>query len=43
MIRLSPQKQGYALVLVTMCIWGGFTLTARLNAQWQISAWDITA
>jgi len=30
-------------VLVTMCIWGGFTLTARLNAQWQISAWDITA
>lgn len=26
-----------------MCIWGGFTLTARLNALWQISAWDIVA
>lgn len=26
-----------------MCIWGGFTLFARLNAQWHISAWDIAA
>ncbi|ANF83182.1 hypothetical protein A3K93_11440 [Acinetobacter sp. NCu2D-2] len=26
-----------------MCIWGGFTLTARLNALWNISAWDIVA
>src|SRR5690606_11977029 len=30
-------------LLTTMCIWGGFTLTARLNAVWQISAWDIVA
>ena len=43
MIRLSPQKQGYLYVFITMCIWGGFTLTARLSANWGISAWDITA
>ena len=40
---MSPQKQGYLYVLITMCIWGGFTLTARLSANWGISAWDITA
>jgi drug/metabolite transporter (DMT)-like permease len=40
---MSPRTQGYALVAVTMCIWGGFTITSRLNAQWHISAWDITA
>lgn len=40
---MSPQKQGYAFVFITMCIWGGFTLTARLNALWHISAWDIVA
>ncbi|MFI7967288.1 EamA family transporter, partial [Acinetobacter baumannii] len=40
---MSPRKQGYFFVLVTMCIWGGFTLFARLNAQWHISAWDIAA
>lgn len=26
-----------------MCIWGGFTIFSRLNAHWNISAWDITA
>ena len=40
---MSSQKQGYLYVLITMCIWGGFTLTARLSANWGISAWDITA
>ena len=40
---MSPQKQGYLYVLITMCIWGGFTLTARLSANWGISAWDLTA
>jgi len=40
---MSPRKQGYFFVLVTMCIWGGFTLFARLNAPWHISAWDIAA
>ena len=40
---MSPQQQGYLYVFITMCIWGGFTLTARLSANWGISAWDITA
>ena len=34
---------GYVYVAITMCIWGGFTITSRLNAIWHISAWDITA
>ena len=42
-MRLSTRAQGYFFLLTTMCIWGGFTLTARLNAIWQISAWDIVA
>ena len=40
---MSPRNQGYILVAITMCIWGGFTLTSRLNVKWLISAWDITA
>lgn len=40
---MSAKTQGYLFVLITMCIWGGFTLTARLNALWNISAWDIVA
>lgn len=40
---MSPRSQGYVFVAITMCIWGGFTVTSRLNAQWGISAWDITA
>lgn len=40
---MSPRLQGYLFVLVTMCIWGGFTLLSRLNAQWHIHPWDITA
>lgn len=40
---MSPRSQGYVFVAITMCIWGGFTITSRLNAQWGISAWDITA
>ena len=40
---MSPRNQGYLLVAITMCIWGGFTLTSRLNVRWGISAWDITA
>ena len=40
---MSPRSQGYVFVAITMCIWGGFTLTARLSANWGISAWDITA
>lgn len=42
-MNLSVRAQGYVFMLITMCIWGGFTLTARLNAIWHISAWDIVA
>lgn len=37
------QLQGYLFVLVTMCIWGGFTILSRLSAKWGIVAWDLTA
>ena len=40
---ISSQKQGYLFVAITMCIWGGFTIFSRLNAQWHIRPWDITA
>ncbi len=40
---LTERTQGYIYLLMTMCIWGGFTLTARLNVLWHISAWDIVA
>ena len=40
---MSPRSQGYLYVLITMCIWGGFTITSRLNALWHISPYDITA
>lgn len=35
--------EGYFYVFLTMCIWGGFTIFSRLNASWNISAWDIVA
>lgn len=37
------QLQGYLFVLMTMCIWGGFTILSRLSAKWGIVAWDLTA
>lgn len=40
---LNSRTQGYIYVAITMFIWGGFTITARLNALWHISAWDIAA
>ena len=40
---MTPRTQGYLYVLITMVIWGGFTLTSRLNVKWGIEAWDITA
>lgn len=39
--RLSAPAQGYIFVVITMAIWGGFSLFARLNASWGIRAWDI--
>lgn len=41
--RLSPKTQGYVFVIITMMIWGSFSLLARLNASWGIVAWDIIA
>lgn len=40
---ISSRTQGYLFVVITMCIWGGFTITSRLNTVWHISPWDITA
>ncbi|KAF7275491.1 hypothetical protein GWI33_011665 [Rhynchophorus ferrugineus] len=40
---LSNRAQGYIFVIITMCIWGGFTLLSRLSAKWHIAAWDLTA
>lgn len=36
-------KKGYILLLVTMLIWGSFTLMSRLGAKQDLTAWDITA
>lgn len=41
-MAIPARYQGYLFVLITMCIWGGFTITSRLNAIWHISPWDIT-
>ena len=40
---MPARYQGYAFVAITMCIWGGFTISSRLSALWHISPWDITA
>lgn len=40
---MSTRAEGYLFVVITMCIWGGFTIFSRLNAHWQVSAWDIVA
>lgn len=42
-MALPTRYQGYVFVVITMCIWGGFTISSRLNAIWHISPWDITA
>lgn len=36
-------KKGYLLLLITMLIWGSFTLMSRLGAKQDLTAWDITA
>ncbi|MDO4894970.1 DMT family transporter [Moraxella sp.] len=40
---LSDTKQGYIYTFITMLIWGGFSLFARLTAYWNIAVWDILA
>lgn len=39
----SDIKKGYLLLLITMLIWGSFTLMSRLGAKQDLTAWDITA
>lgn len=41
--ELSPTAQGYVCIILTMMVWGSFSLLARLNASWGILAWDIIA
>lgn len=41
--RLSPTTQGYFLVLLTMVIWGGFSLMSRLIVHWGMVIWDVIA
>lgn len=40
---MTIRTQGYLFVLITMCIWGGFTILSRLNLHWHVSAWDLVA
>jgi len=40
---MSSRTQGYIYVLITMCIWGGFTLSTRLSVKWHIESWDLAA
>lgn len=41
--QLSPTLQGYLFIVITMCVWGSFSLLARVNVHWGIAAWDIIA
>lgn len=40
---MSPATKGYLALIITMLIWGGFTLLSRVSVAWMISPWDITA
>jgi drug/metabolite transporter (DMT)-like permease len=40
---MTARTQGYLFVLITMCVWGGFTIFSRLNLHWHVSAWDLVA
>lgn len=43
-VNLSPEvKKGYVLLLITMLIWGSFTLMSRIGAKQALTPWDITA
>lgn len=41
--NLSITTQGYIFTILTMLVWGSFSLLARLNAYWNIQVWDILA
>lgn len=36
-------KKGYIYLLITMLIWGSFTLISRMGAKQALTPWDITA
>jgi drug/metabolite transporter (DMT)-like permease len=42
-VASTDVKKGYLLLLITMLIWGSFTLMSRLGAKQDLTAWDITA
>ncbi|RYY80387.1 MAG: DMT family transporter [Moraxellaceae bacterium] len=42
-IASTDTKKGYLFLLITMLIWGSFTLMSRLGAKQDLTAWDITA
>lgn len=41
--QLSPNTQGYIFTIITMLIWGSFSLLSRVSAQWNIQIWDLLA
>lgn len=41
--QLSPSTQGYIFTVITMLIWGSFSLLSRVSAQWNIQIWDLLA
>lgn len=40
---INSQTEGYVLAIITMLIWGGFSLLSRLSMHWGIVVWDILA
>lgn len=41
--HLPPTTQGYIYIVITMFVWGGFSLFARVNVHWNIGVWDVIA
>lgn len=39
----SEVRKGYLLLVITMLIWGSFTLISRIGAKQALTPWDITA
>lgn len=41
--KLSTNIQGYIFTIITMVIWGSFSLLSRVSAKWNIQIWDLLA
>ncbi|MDO4223543.1 MAG: EamA family transporter, partial [Acinetobacter sp.] len=41
--RWSDTAQGYFFTVVTMLIWGSFSLLSRVSVHWHIQVWDLLA